>query len=85
MTTNEKQNKVNIQQPQRKLSLKERFKKWLAGDYYVKPTAQEIAESERDMERESRESAQEDSEGDGLLGEGDIIFPEEIQDEEIED
>jgi hypothetical protein len=67
--------KPNIQQP--KPSLRERFKKWLNGSNYKAPTKEEIAESE-ELERQSRADSQEDSEGDGLMSEGDIIFPEEI-------
>lgn len=36
-------------------------------------------EEVEEIERESRESSEEDSQGDGLMSEGDILFPEEIE------
>jgi len=84
MTTSNKQNKVNIRQPQQKPSIVQRFKKWLNGDNY-KPTTQKEQEELREMERESRESAQEDSEGDSLFIDKEVdsdtvLYPEEIED-----
>ncbi len=60
-----------------KPTLAQRFRKWLNGENYVPPTEAEIREAE-EMESESRESSKEDSQGDGLMSEGDIMFPEEI-------
>ena len=63
-------------QPQ-KLSLAQRFKKWLNGENYTQPTKAEIREAE-EIERQSRADSIEDSQGDGLMSEGDIMFPEEL-------
>jgi len=60
-----------------KPTLAQRFRKWLNGENFKKPTEKELLEAE-ELERESRESAQEDSEGDGLMEFGDPMFPEEI-------
>ena len=70
------QNHVNIQ-PQPKPNLMQRFKKWLNGEYYKQPTKEEIREAE-ELERENKEGAQEDSEGDGLMEGIGVMFPEEI-------
>ncbi|MGA2522915.1 MAG: hypothetical protein ABSF65_02030 [Candidatus Bathyarchaeia archaeon] len=69
--------KPTQQQPQQKLTLMQRFKDWANGKNYKSPTASEIAESE-ESEQEAKEDEIEDSQGDGLMSEGDIMFPEEI-------
>ena len=68
--------KFNSQQPQ-KPSLKERFKRWLNGEYYKAPSQAEIEESEQ-LEQQAHDDNEEDSQGDGLMSEGDVIFPEEF-------
>ncbi len=76
MTTNN-ENHVNAQQPQ-KPTLAQRFKKWLNGENFKQPTKEEIREAE-ELEQQAKESEIEDSQGDGLMSEGDIMFPEEIE------
>jgi len=75
MTATPEKNQI-IKQP--KLSLAQRFKKWLNGEYYKAPTKEEIQEAE-ELEQEAKEDEIEDSQGDGLMSEGDIMFPEEIE------
>ena len=76
MTTNN-ENHVKAQQPQ-KPTLTQRFKKWLNGENFKQPTKEEIREAE-ELEQQAKESEIEDSQGDGLMSEGDIMFPEEIE------
>jgi hypothetical protein len=69
--------KYSAQAPAPKPNLMQRLRDWWDGKNYVAPTKKEIEESER-LEQQAKEDAQEDSEGDGLMGEGDIMFPEEL-------
>lgn len=57
----------------------QRLRKWWNGENYVPPTKAELREA-REIERQSKEDAQEDSEGDGLMEFSEPIFPEEIED-----
>lgn len=69
----------NQNKTQPKPSIMQRFKKWLSGQNYVAPSPEEIREA-NEMERQSRADSEEDSQADGLMSEGDIMFPEEIED-----
>jgi len=44
---------------------------------YKPATKEEIEESER-LEQQAHDDSEEDSQGDGLMSEGDVIFPEEL-------
>jgi len=78
-------------QPQQPKGLMARFKNWrenynkaLAENrkrYLNRATNIEQTQNDDD-ERESRENAQEDSEGDGLMSEGDIMFPADPEEDE---
>ena len=66
------------QQPTQKKSLRQRFNDWLNGKNYVKPTQEEVRESER-LAQEATENEIEDSQADGLfIDDADIMLPEEI-------
>jgi len=81
--------KTEQPQPQQPQGLMQRFKNWK--NKYNKALNESRQRQLRrhpqqtdddDDEQESRENAQEDSEGDGLMSEGDIMFPADPEEEE---